>query len=200
MTATMKRTAIMTALLLVGSVFVFAGTATANDVNECQSKTIFEPEYGHVHDVCVTDSQSGDESDCPDGYYEAETGVSVFLYQDVYADGDYQAIIVDGEWQGEESCSSWDPHREQEYGSVTVNQPNSGHSATVAHGWSQDNIYVFTDGDGDTLRLQWNDAGSDCQMYIEVNGETLVQEGCPAGGPPGAPNPGWGDVTPDTPE
>jgi hypothetical protein len=74
----MKRTAILTAVLLLGSAFAFAGAANAEDVQECQSSD--DTPAGPVR-ACVEDTSEGDEDEaCSEegsGSYNGRTGGSV---------------------------------------------------------------------------------------------------------------------------
>lgn len=215
MTATMKRTAILTVVLMLGSVFVVAGSASAEDIDECEQESSVEPEYGYLHSVCVKDS--GDASDCPDESGNAETGASAKSFLYVVADGEFQVFSVEIDAFGRETCSPWTGHSEKIDVDADVKWwGNAGIDASPVF-WNQDFLRIHFDvscsasdeapcdqfGRESDLFFHWGVGSSgECTTTLYTQGpdgrETLVSEGCPAGGPPGAPNPGWGSVTPDT--
>lgn len=208
MSATIKRTAMMTAILLVASAFVFAGSASAEDVNECETDSDFyyDGTVGAFYFVsgCVTDAQSGDQADCPDGNYVGETGANGEIFLALNPGGGWQAYLIVVDVDGEERCSEFGPNSEGYSASATVRDYTMG-TVTADHSWDQDGISVSTWSNGQwsddvggpqSVDIYWGQSNGECVTVIEVLDETLVAEGCPAGGPPGAANPGWGGVTP----
>lgn len=199
-----KRTAIMTTLLLVGAGFVFVGSASADHVYEspntleCDELLVFPGAgaYVWVTRTCVADTDSGDRSDCPEGPYKSETQVYGW---GVWAGGGlvyWTDAYVNPTFSGAETCDSSGYEA-----SVTANHFTYGlvkdTSASASHGWNQHTIDLSASLDGNSVHAEWG--GDECITILDIDDDPVVEEGCPAGGPPGAPNPGWGHLTPATP-
>lgn len=209
----MKRAAIFTAVLLLGSAFAFAGAASAEDVDECSDDQIPEdaPEDADVPgEVCVYDETFGDkDEDCPDqGTYFGETGTRGFAFTDA------GSAFFGAE--GEERCSSFRGQSHGVDGYVNV-RTAQGQSAYATASWtSDDGIRAFADvcyqqgnffcDAGATTGAHWGENFDDeCETTAFLEDDATetdegVDEGCPAGSPPAPVNPGWGQVTPDVPD
>lgn len=200
MLATRITTAVMAAVLLVGSLFVLAGTASADDVSECEDDFQNAGDYAYIYSACVEDTQSGDQSDCSDGWYTGQTSASGDALIVIF-DPILQAVLIDAEAGGEETCDGSGVSASASI--LTINDAGIDQVATSAS-WDDDGIQVdgrywsTTTGEYTPFTVSWGPSGDDCTTLLEVDGDTVAEEDCPADGPPAAPNPGWGGLTPDT--
>jgi hypothetical protein len=202
---------LLAVLALVGASLVVA-PSTAAEVDECAEQGVYE--------ACVNDASEGDEQACRDGNgaYEGDTTV------EAHERGSYPRTHAQagGEHDCGDAAEGNESQRVVANASTCVTKGVLGckHGGNVDVEWTKDTVrvdasYFNTDRvygvpdvdglpDADTRGFQdatvtWTEEG-DCTIRLthEQPGERrTATAGCPAG-PPGSPNPGWGNVTSDT--
>lgn len=205
----MNRIAMFTAAVLVASTFVLGAPAAADDVEECL-------EEGEV-ELCLYDSTEGDQEEaCSEegsGDYNGFTGVT--------ADVGSGAPSADAEAGGEDDCyhSSFTDYYDRDQriyidADVCLQQGFFFCSASAGGDaeWNQEAIDIDVSSSSPagyySVSVDWGeDFNGDCEIGASVFylgppgfGYEGVSEDCQDAYPPAAPNPGWGQVTPDTGE
>lgn len=215
MRSTMMRTLLMTAVLLMGGFTVLGGTASADDVYECSREDTVVDEDGasasYGHYLCAYDNESGDDSICDGGggwgWYTARTGTSGGVDQGVQAGETATFVEYDHRVEGEKECTPFRANSDAIQGGLSVG--TSDGSVDVDSEWNQDTLYVTVDENGigeigEVAFVMWGygqyGLQDECSTLVEIEGTAIIDNGCPAGGPPASPNPGWGNVAPDVPE